>query len=62
MPLPRNIAIYGFIGIGRQCLQVAIKNGLCMPAALIGTKDENTLAALFAADTTNGRWGGPVQR
>jgi glyceraldehyde 3-phosphate dehydrogenase len=55
-----RIAIYGFGRIGRQCLKVALKNGLFMPAALADVKDEETLAALFAVDTIYGRWGGKV--
>jgi glyceraldehyde 3-phosphate dehydrogenase len=56
-----RIAIYGFGRIGRQCLKVALRNSLFMPAALADVKDEDTLAALFAVDTIYGRWGGRVQ-
>ena len=56
-----RIAIYGFGRIGRQCLKVALNNGLFLPAALADVKDEETLAALFAVDTIYGRWGGRVQ-
>jgi glyceraldehyde 3-phosphate dehydrogenase len=55
-----KIAIYGFGRIGRQCLKVALNNGLFVPAALADVKDEETLAALFAVDTIYGRWGGRV--
>jgi glyceraldehyde 3-phosphate dehydrogenase len=55
-----KIAIYGCGRIGRQCLKVALKNGLFMPAALADVKDEETLAAMFAVDTIYGRWGGRV--
>jgi glyceraldehyde 3-phosphate dehydrogenase len=55
-----RIAIYGFGRIGRQCLKVALQNGLFIPAALADVKDEETLAALFAVDTIYGRWGGRV--
>ncbi len=56
-----KIAIYGFGRIGRQCLKVALQNGLFVPAALADVKDEETLAALFAVDTIYGRWGERVQ-
>jgi glyceraldehyde 3-phosphate dehydrogenase len=56
-----KIAIYGFGRIGRQCLKIALNNGLFVPAALADVKDEETLAALFAVDTIYGRWGGRVQ-
>ena len=53
MTAHEKIAIYEFGRIGRQCLKVALRNGLFLPAALTDTKDEETLAALFAVDTTN---------
>ncbi len=51
-----KIAIYGFGRIGRQCLKVALRKGLFLPAAIADVKDEDTLAALFAVDTVYGRW------
>ncbi len=45
-----KIAIYGFGRIEQQCLKVALKKGLFIPAAIADVKDEDTLAALFAVN------------
>lgn len=55
-----KVAIYGLGRIGRQCLKIALQNGLFLPAALADIKDEETLAALLAVDTIYGRWPEPA--
>ena len=56
-----KIAIYGFGRIGRQCLKVALQDGLFVPVAIADVKEEETLAALFAVDTIYGRWRSSVK-
>src|SRR5882757_3434073 len=56
----KKIALHGFGRIGRQFLRIALTQDLFTPLSISDIKDEATLAALFAVDTTYGRWQEPV--
>ena len=55
-----HIAIHGFGRIGRCTARVAIRNELFTPASISDIQPPDALAALFAVDTSYGRWPEPV--
>lgn len=51
-----KVAIHGFGRIGRSALRVALRDNLFVPVSISDIRDAQTFAALFAADSTYGRW------